>query len=175
MTPSKPSREWWAGPASVSGDHHPPGQTNLTHALSVWRCARWAWRRVPWAYLRHSPRHRRAFLLAALYHDIGKSIDRANHETAGASWALRRWPDLPMVAYLIVAHSGRWGPTWCDRQKWMLNHETAVPWQRVIDLDNEQHRWLADLLAGCDYVDAHRHEIWKPSAEIPVGWADQMR
>jgi hypothetical protein len=145
--------DWWAGPASASGQHHPPGQTCLSHALGVWRAARLAWRRVPWDDLRASWQAHTDFLVAALYHDVGKCRSREAHEIDGASWAIERWPDRPLRAYLILAHSGRWGPSWSARVAWLVEHH-------LLHLDNERHRWLADLLAGCDYVDAYRHRIW---------------
>jgi hypothetical protein len=143
---------WWSEPASASGLHHPPGQTSLSHALGVWRVARLAWRRIPWDDLRADWAAHRDFLTAALFHDIGKARSREAHEIEGADWCLERWPDRPLRAYLCLQHSGRWGPCYSERIAWMVEHH-------LLHLDNERHRWLADLLAGCDYVDAYRHRI----------------
>ena len=149
---------WWSGPASITGRHHPPGQTNLSHALGTFRAARWAWRRVPWVQIRLDPCKRRAFLLAALCHDAGKQHDREHHEIAGADLALRLWPDVPLIAYLVLHHSGRWGPSYCDRARWMVRAQVGET-ARVIDYDCQRWQWLADLLAECDYMDAHAHVV----------------
>lgn len=153
MTWTIPPREWWLSPASLTGQHHPPGQTQLSHALSVYRAARWAWRRVPWAAVRCNPRRRRSFLLAALYHDIGKHVDRDRHEMAGADMMVAR---DPVAAYLILHHSGRWGPSYSQRIGYMVDTWISDT-VRMIDYDDERMRWLGDLLGSVDYADAHRH------------------
>ena len=111
--------EWWDSPASVTGRHHPPGQTQRQHALATFRAARWHWRRVTWKDTRRSHRTRRSFLIATICHDTGKQFGRDNHEMAGAAHALRTWPDLPLVAYLVLGHSARWGPSHAQRWQWM--------------------------------------------------------
>ena len=143
---------WWDGPASLTGRHHPPGQSNRSHALGTLRAARWAWRRVPWQSVRRDPRQRRAFMLAAIFHDIGKTVDRENHEIAGAQIALDTWPTQPLIAYLVLHHSGRWGPAYAPRIAWMVQHG-------IIEVDTPRNRWLSDLLSSCDYFDAHRHRM----------------
>lgn len=92
-------------------------------------------------------------MLAAIFHDIGKTVDRANHEFAGAQIALDMWPRLPMVAYLILHHSQRWGPCCEPRIAWMVQHD-------IIHLDDQRARWLADLLSVADYTSAFANKIF---------------
>ncbi len=142
---------FWLAPASASGRFHPPGQTMWIHAVGTWRAARLAWRRVPWDDTREDQGMRKAFLTAAFFHDIGKGVSRHDHEQAGAEMLL---PRSPLAAFFVLRHSGRWGPSWEQCRAWLAQ-------RGLQDLDTERNRWLCDLLAGCDYVDAYRHIIWK--------------
>jgi hypothetical protein len=143
---------WWDSPASLTGRHHPPGQTQRMHAIGTLRAARWLWRRVPWQSVRRDKRQRRSMLIAALIHDCGKSVDRAEHETAGALMALQAFPNAPMVAYLVLHHMGRFGVTAWRRSRWMIDHG-------IIELDTPRARWIADLLQNCDYCSAFSHRL----------------
>lgn len=126
----------------------------LDHARGTLALARWAWRRIADDRLRLNATTRRAFLLAAIFHDVGKSADRGDHERAGAEIVLQAWPKQPLVAFLVLHHSGRWGPPQPELQQWLIDH------QIIEAVDTQENRRLAELLAGADYIDAHRHQIW---------------
>jgi hypothetical protein len=136
--------DWWDSPASLSGRHHRPGQTQLGHAVGVLRLAALHWRRVPWETTRKSRQACRSFLRAAFFHDVGKAIDRSQHEVAGCRWMRDR---DPFASFLILLHMGRWGPGYRDTVRAMVD-------LNLLYLDAPSTRWLADLLAGCDYTDA---------------------
>jgi hypothetical protein len=132
----------------MSGRHH-HGETQWQHAREVYRLARLHWRRIPWDDVRHDQKLRKSFLRAALFHDIGKAMNRQAHDVAGFRWM---YPRDPLAAFLLLRHMGRWGAP-PDEQ---VNELTAVD---GLGLLTPRNCYLADLLAGCDYTSAHLQKI----------------
>jgi len=116
----------------------------MQHAIGVLALASRHWRRVPWRNVRHALNAKRSFLRAAFFHDVGKKFDRDRHDLAGAEWMA---PRDPLAAYLIMGHMGRWGAPWSERQGVALR-------LGILEWDNQETRWLADMLAACDYTEA---------------------
>lgn len=134
--------DWWSTPASITGKHH-HGETQGEHAQEVFRLAALHWRRVPDERIRKCHTIKRSFLRAARFHDVGKAIDRDEHDLAGYSWML---PRDPLAAILILTHMGRW----CSPEVKDLLECPVVRnyWSQPI------FRFLAEMLQACDYTAA---------------------
>jgi len=141
--------EWRQTPASLSGQHHKPGQTQAEHARAVYRLACKHWRRCPWPEVRHNHKIHRSFLRAALFHDVGKSTDRYNHDIASYVYLIQK-KDL-LAAVLALTHMGRWGSK-------EVHDLLEMP--KVRDLWSQAPvRWMAQTIQACDYQDAVCYDI----------------
>jgi len=121
-----------------------PGDTQLTHAQGVFDLACCHWRRVPWQDVRKNRALCRSFLRAAFFHDIGKAIDRENHDIAGFIWLL---PKDREAAFMVLQHMGRWGAS-SDKKYQLLREYNAF------DLANPICIYLSEIIAACDYTHA---------------------
>lgn len=142
-------RQWWAEfsdfwdlPASENPDHH-HGETHGEHAFEVYYLAKKHFRRHPDPTIRKNRSIRRSFLRAALFHDVGKFIDRSRHDLAGCYWMIGR--DL-LAAHLILRHMGRWGHPEVDgiSSTFPFSLYHYQPWAH----------WLFETLQACDYTAA---------------------
>jgi len=110
--------DFFNGPASISGNNHQPGTTMADHLLQTHAVGVSLWRTLP-DDLRHDDDLRQSFEIACACHDVGKCLDLANHEFAGAALIA---PLDPTAALIAARHSGRWGPSWNDFRAWAVSN-----------------------------------------------------
>lgn len=145
--------EWgfWDQPASRSGKWHRPNETQWQHALGVLNKASLIWKTVDGMF---SLLEYRAFLIAALFHDVGKHFNFDEHDAEAYHWLSSQ--DESMAAQIALHHMGKWRSAKAES---MINGICSPVGLR-----------LGALLSFCDYADAMFH--WRESPECMPHWKD---